>query len=105
VYIWIQAICPMDCSEIFGITNRIKLIKNQTSTLKNRMAEATRTKSGIVHLTARPDGWVLKKEGNKRASSGVVKTQKDVISAANRLVKQGKAFAVVVHGKDGKIRN
>jgi len=80
------------------------MAKTRKTSLKTRMSKAAKTNSKRVHVTARPNGWVVKKEGNKRASTGVVKTQADAVKAATRMVKEGKATKVIVHRKDGKIR-
>jgi len=81
-----------------------KMAKSKKANLKSRMSKAAKTNSKRVHVTARPNGWVVKKEGNKKASTGVVKKQADAIKTAKKMVKDGKASKVVVHKKDGKIR-
>jgi uncharacterized protein YdaT len=80
------------------------MAKKAKPTLKARMSKAAKTNSRRVHVTSRPNGWVVKKEGNKRASTGVVKNQNDAIKAARKMVTDGKASKVVIHKRDGKIR-
>jgi hypothetical protein len=48
-------------------------------------------------------GWAVKKNGGSAASS-VYKTQGDAIGAARRVAKKTKG-QVVVHGRDGRIRD
>ncbi|AUZ31604.1 MULTISPECIES: DUF2188 domain-containing protein [Bacillus] len=54
------------------------------------------------HITKHPNGWQVKGEGNKKASS-VHKTQKDAI-AAGREVARNQGSELIIHGEDGKIR-
>mgnify|MGYP003545115983 CR=1 FL=1 len=56
------------------------------------------------HVTLRPDGdWQVKGEGNSKATA-VTTTQKDAIRIARDIaINQGSE--VVIHGKDGKIRD
>ena len=55
-----------------------------------------------VHVVKHPDGWAAKKEGGDRASV-VADTQKEAIDAGRRLA-QNERSELVVHGRDGKIR-
>ncbi len=80
------------------------MVKKAEPKLTSRMAKAAKSKSNRVHVTSRINGWVVKKEGYKKASTSVIKTQKAAIREANKMVQAGKASAVVVHRKDGKIR-
>lgn len=56
------------------------------------------------HVTLRPDGdWQVKGEGNSKATA-VTTTQKDAIRIARDIaINQGSE--VIIHGKDGKIRD
>lgn len=56
------------------------------------------------HVILRPDGdWQVKGEGNSKATA-VTTTQKDAIRIARDIaINQGSE--VVIHGKDGKIRD
>lgn len=56
------------------------------------------------HVTLRPDGdWQVKGEGNDKATA-ITNTQKDAIKIARDIaINQGSE--VVIHGKDGKIRD
>ncbi|MED1741957.1 DUF2188 domain-containing protein [Bacillus swezeyi] len=54
------------------------------------------------HITKHPNGWQVKGEDNKKASS-VHKTQKDAI-AAGREVARNQGSELIIHGEDGKIR-
>ncbi|WP_294472008.1 DUF2188 domain-containing protein [uncultured Ruminococcus sp.] len=55
------------------------------------------------HVTRRPDGnWQVKGEGNKRATA-VTSTQKESISIATGIARNQQS-ELVIHGKDGKIR-
>ena len=56
------------------------------------------------HVVKRPDGnWAVKGEGNKRASS-LQPTQERAIRDATRIARREGA-EVVIHGRDGKIRD
>lgn len=55
------------------------------------------------HVTRRPDGnWQVKGEGNKRPTA-VTSTQKESISIATGIARNQQS-ELVIHGKDGKIR-
>lgn len=57
-----------------------------------------------VHVTKHPDGgWQAKVAGNTNASK-VTSTQKQAIEAATKIAKNQQS-EVVIHGKDGKIRD
>lgn len=56
------------------------------------------------HVVKRPDGsWAVKGEGNKRASS-LQPTQERAIRDATRIARR-EGSEVVIHGRDGKIRD
>lgn len=55
-----------------------------------------------VHVVKHPAGWAVKKEGGDRAST-VTSTQKQAIDAGRRAA-QREGSELVVHGRDGKIR-
>ena len=55
------------------------------------------------HVTPRPDGWAVRGEGNHRASS-IQPTQGRAIRDAIRIAKHERS-EVVIHGRDGKIRD
>jgi len=60
------------------------------------------TKRTNQHVVPHKDGWAVKGAGNSKASS-VHKTQKEAIGRARDLAKDVKT-ELLVHGKDGKIR-
>jgi len=55
-----------------------------------------------VHVVKHDAGWAAKKEGGQRASV-VTKTQQAAIDAGRKLARQ-EGSELVVHGRDGKIR-
>ncbi|MBK6914975.1 MAG: DUF2188 domain-containing protein [Ignavibacteriales bacterium] len=55
------------------------------------------------HVVPRKDGWAVKSEGSSKAS--VIKpTQEKAIKEAIKIAKNQKS-EVVIHGRDGKIRD
>ena len=56
-----------------------------------------------VHILPRIQGWAVKKEGSSRASS-LHRTQKQAIQAGRQMAMINKS-ELVIHGKDGKIRD
>lgn len=56
-----------------------------------------------IHVVPHEDGWATKKEGAGRAGS-VHETQRDAIDRARDQAKREKV-EVVIHRKDGKIRD
>ncbi len=59
-------------------------------------------KNKDVHITQRPAGWAVVVSGNERASK-VLDTQKQAIEYGKEIAKNN-ASDLVVHGRDGKIR-
>ena len=55
------------------------------------------------HVVRRESGWAVKGEGNKRDTSHHDK-QTDAIDAA-RAIAKSQGGEVVIHGRDGKIRD
>jgi uncharacterized protein YdaT len=58
---------------------------------------------GNQHVVPRDDGWAVRGEGNKRDTSRH-DTQKEAIDAA-RDIAINQRGEVVIHGRDGKIRD
>lgn len=56
-----------------------------------------------IHVVPHKDGWAVKKEGNERASS-VHQTQRDAIDIG-REAAQSANSELVIHGRDGRIRD
>lgn len=56
-----------------------------------------------VHVVPHKDGWATKKEGASRAGT-VTNTQKQAIERARDQAKR-EHVEVVIHGRDGKIRD
>ncbi len=55
------------------------------------------------HVVKHTDGWAVKGAGNSKATK-VTSTQKEAIEAA-REIAINQESEVVIHGKDGKIRD
>lgn len=55
------------------------------------------------HVVPSGDQWSVKREGSKRASS-VHDTQREALEAGKKLA-QNNQTELVVHGRDGKIRD
>ena len=55
------------------------------------------------HVVRRDSGWAVKSEGSTKAST-IKPTQQQAIQAATKIVKTEKS-EVVIHGRDGKIRD
>lgn len=56
-----------------------------------------------VHVVPHKDGWATKKEGASRAGT-VTDTQKQAIERARDQAKR-EHVEVVIHGRDGKVRD
>lgn len=56
-----------------------------------------------VHITPRPTGWAVVISGNTKASK-VLDTQKQAIDYGREIAKTNTS-ELVIHGKDGKIRD
>lgn len=55
------------------------------------------------HVVPRENGWAIKKEGSNKASA-IHSTQEEAINAAIKIAKNQRS-EVVIHGRDGKIRD
>lgn len=55
------------------------------------------------HIVPHGKGWAVRGEGNQKVTS-VHRTQKDAIGAAKGIAQNQKS-EVVIHGKDGRIRD
>jgi hypothetical protein len=65
--------------------------------------EQCMTKKRDIHVVPHADGWATKKEGSNRAGT-VERTQGKAIDAAVAQAKRERV-EVVIHGRDGKIRD
>lgn len=74
------------------------------TTPKSKLPAAKRkTNGGNLHVVPRIDGWAVRTEGRSRATS-VHSSQREAIEAARELAKQA-ATQLVIHGRDGRIRD
>jgi len=55
------------------------------------------------HIVKHPDGWAVKGEGNNKATV-VTKTQEEAIEKGREIAKNQES-ELLIHGKDGQIRN
>lgn len=55
-----------------------------------------------VHIVKHAEGWAAKREGADRASK-VTETQEEAIDAGRRITQRERG-ELVIHGRDGKIR-
>lgn len=55
------------------------------------------------HVIPLGNGWAVKGEGSKRFTV-ITETQRDAITVAREIAKNNKS-ELVIHGKDGKIRD
>lgn len=77
-----------------------KLSASEKVRLLEKFSKAASTTSGRVHVVPSKDGWAVKKEGAKRASS-VQATKASAVKAATGIKS---ADRVIVHRKDGTIQ-
>jgi hypothetical protein len=70
---------------------------------KRRGENGQKTIMPDQHVVPHPDGWAVKGEKNERASS-VHRTQEQAIHDAQRIAKNQRG-EVVIHGRNGKIRD
>jgi Uncharacterized protein conserved in bacteria (DUF2188) len=56
-----------------------------------------------IHVVPRNEGWVVRKEASTRATS-VHSTQREAVEAARKIAKH-QSGELVIHGRDGRIRD
>lgn len=82
---------------------RSRVIKlKQTSQVKN-YGSSYRQGLKVRHVVKRDNGWAVKRSGASKASR-VFRDQSRAISSARKQAKSA-GSAVVIHGRDGKIRD
>lgn len=70
---------------------------------KNKVPRGKRKTNGEnLHVVPRIDGWAVRTEGSSRATS-IHSSQREAIEAARKLAKEA-ATLLVIHGRDGRIR-
>lgn len=57
-----------------------------------------------LHVIAKDNGWIVKKEGAQRAQKAY-KLKREAVAGALSTVKKGTAKAVIIHKKDGTIES
>ena len=57
-----------------------------------------------IHVTSHPDGWQVKREGGKRASS-VHRTKDAAVGSATSQARRSRPSQVVIHGKEGRFQS
>ena len=77
-----------------------KLTTADKGRLIEKFSQAVSSTSGRVHVVPSKDGWAVKKEGTKRASS-VQATKAGAVKVANNLKSTDR---IIVHRKDGTIQ-
>jgi hypothetical protein len=60
-------------------------------------------KARNIHVVPRKDGWIIRKEGASRATS-VHETQRDAVEVG-REIARNQSSELVIHGRDGRIRD
>lgn len=65
---------------------------------------AAKPDSSKLHVIAKDNGWIVKKEGAQRAQKAY-KLKKEAVAGALVKVRKGAARAVVVHKRDGTIES
>jgi len=55
-----------------------------------------------IHVLPADRGWAVKREGRK--TGGVFRTQLEAVKSAREMVRSASSWQLVVHGRDGRIR-
>jgi len=70
---------------------------------KRKVIKSHRKTNGAnLHVVPRVDGWAVRAEGSTRATS-LHNSQREAVEAARKLAKEA-ATQLVIHGRDGRIR-
>jgi uncharacterized protein DUF2188 len=76
--------------------------------MRNRVSKThvsagkAKTNGENLHVVPRIDGWAVRAEGSSRATS-IHRSQREAIEAARKLAKEA-ATQLVIHGRDGRIK-
>ncbi len=80
-----------------------KAVKSKLGKSDARTLSRKRKANGEnLHVVPRIDGWAVRSEGHSRAVS-IHNSQREAINAARTIARQT-AAQVVIHGRDGRIR-
>ena len=60
-------------------------------------------KAKNLHVVPRNEGWIIRKEGSVKATS-VHGTQREAVDAARAIAKK-QSGELIIHGRDGRIRD
>jgi hypothetical protein len=60
-------------------------------------------KAKNLHVVPRNEGWIIRKEGASKASS-VHETQREAVEAAREIARNQNS-ELIIHGRDGRIRD
>jgi hypothetical protein len=75
-------------------------MKNRAT--KPKLTAKRKTHGENLHVVHRNDGWVVRTEGRSRAAS-IHGSQREAIEAARKLAQEA-STTLVIHGRDGRIR-
>lgn len=81
--------------------SRVKYKSDLGAKLKKAASKPDATK---LHVIAKDNGWIVKKEGAQRAQKAY-RLKKEAVAGALVTVRKGAAKAVIVHKKDGTIES
>lgn len=81
-------------------------MKKKTSKIKAKstvsLGHGARSSGENLHVVPRVDGWVVRREGRSRPSS-IHSSQSEAIEEARKIAKESSG-QLVIHGRDGRIR-
>lgn len=75
--------------------------RSQIKSTKSKLRTAAKTNNKRIHIIFSTNGWMLKKEGAKRASK-TFRTKDEAISGAKKIKNYN--GAIIIHKRDGSIQ-
>jgi hypothetical protein len=80
-----------------------KKVKEVTRKMRKEIARLSTTKSSRIHVQSKDNGWVVRKDGNVKAS-GYYSDKRTAISAAKKTIKLNVSLdTVVIHDANGNV--
>src|SRR6266403_4277512 len=84
------------------MTIKIATVRSRKRSSKKKLRK-TKENGENLHVVPQIEGWAVRSEGRTRPTS-IHRSQREAIDAARKLAKRTAASQLVIHGRDGRIK-